>query len=111
MWHALWQDFVARASRLAAGTPGRDAIDATISWQLHGHADHAGSPMATSELQLPELYSGCPWRYGEHWVAFVGLNPSLDGEELYPTLAHHEGANDVWNRLVPFLRQPLSQSG
>ena len=85
MWDCLWQDFENRASYLHNGGAPRDAVDETVLWQLHGDADQVGGPIASGDLQLPELYSGASWRHCERWVAFVALNPKIDPEEVYPT--------------------------
>ena len=93
-WTDLWNDFKIRAQRLSDGRPPRDAVDRTILWQFHGTEPYCQEPTELQRLQLPELYSGSPWRQGaprpeilgDRWVAFVALNPSLTEAESFPRL-------------------------
>lgn len=100
MWKQLWEDFEARATRLADGGAPVDAVDQTIMWQLLGKTPFVNAPIAAQELHMPELYSGCPWTRSDApqmkgWVAFVTVNPSIDSEEVFPT------RQDVRERGVP----------
>jgi hypothetical protein len=51
-----------------------------------------GTRLGSTDLHLPELYSGCPWRHANKWVAFLGLNPSIDTREVYPTISMYRNA-------------------
>lgn len=87
LWEGIWVDFAERAERLALpGAAPRDAVDITLLWQLHGYTSHVPKPIAPPGLHLKELYSGSPWRSGRPWVAFVTINPSIDPDELFPSI-------------------------
>ena len=97
-YRPLWNDFLTRSHRLASGGPAKDSVDLTIRWQLDGTKPFCEQPLSHANLQLPELYSGAPWRpvaqrpqsIGDRWIAFVTLNPSLTEDESFPRVSHLE---------------------
>lgn len=91
MWEKLWQEFDALARAYAPGRAPKmeGAVARTIRWQRQGHRDFVGRKISAMDLQLPELYSGAPWRHGrKRWIAFVTINPSIDVNEIFPTRAN-----------------------
>lgn len=87
----LWQQYAERARVLLEHSPGdvplEDPIDESIRWQIQHDpifAPKAAEQATLATLQLPELCSGevtAP-------LVFVTINPSYDGREVFPTIAH-----------------------
>jgi hypothetical protein len=106
----LWQQYAERARPLLEHPPGgvplENPIDESIRWQIQH--DPTFAPKATGQatlatLQLPELCSG----EATAPLVFVTINPSYDGREVFPTIAHlaEHGAEGIewWfeRRFVP----------
>jgi len=99
MWETLWADFRDRADRIAAGGAIGRGVDEVTAWQLHGHEEQVGYPLALEALHLPEIYSGSPWagaglpggpQQGQ-WIALICGNPSIAPNGVHPML-------DLWRR-------------
>ena len=99
----LWRQYTERARVLLEHPPTdlplADPIDESIRWQIRRDpifAPHAPNQATLATLQVPELCSGeraAP-------LAFVTINPSYDGREVFPSITHiaehGAGALEQW---------------
>lgn len=86
----LWEQYATRARALIEDPPGADPfenpIDESIRWQIQRNptfAPQAPETASLATLQLPELFSG----EAAAPLAFVTVNPSYGGREIFPTVA------------------------